>query len=117
MKNDLEEQQTNLKREETKKSVTQEAYRQNIQEKAARKIKARNEKDETVWFGIGMMGVIGWSIVIPTLLGVAFGRWLDESYPGSYSWTLMMLSLGLLLGCVNAGHWVKKEERKTHKRK
>ena len=58
-----------------------------------------------------MMGIIGWSVVIPTLLGAVLGLWLDEHYPGSYSWTLMMLIIGLFIGCLNAWHWVAKEHQ------
>jgi len=32
-----------------------------------------------------MMGLIGWSVVVPTLLGAAFGIWLDNRHPGDYS--------------------------------
>ena len=78
--------------------------------KAARKIKARNSK-QGVWFGLGMMGLIGWSVVIPTLLGAALGIWLDERYPGKHAWTLALLVAGLAIGCLNAWHWVAKEEK------
>ncbi|HWQ89009.1 MAG TPA: AtpZ/AtpI family protein [Desulfitobacteriaceae bacterium] len=91
---------------------TQKEYSRHIEAKAARKIKAKKENRAEVWFGLGMMGIIGWSIVIPTLLGVALGRWLDKNYQGSYSWTLMMLTLGLVIGCLNAWYWIKKEEEK-----
>ena len=37
--------------------------------KAARKLKARRNSAQGVWFGLGMMGLIGWSVVVPTLLG------------------------------------------------
>lgn len=78
--------------------------------KAARKIKARRSV-AGVWFGLGMMGLIGWSVVVPTLLGAALGIWLDERYPGGRSWTLALLMAGLVLGCFNAWHWVDKEDR------
>ena len=39
--------------------------------KAARKLKARRNAKPGVWFGLGMMGLIGWSVAIPTLLGAA----------------------------------------------
>jgi ATP synthase protein I len=82
--------------------------------KAARKLKARRNANPGVWFGLGMMGLIGWSVVVPTLLGTALGMWLDKQHPGSHSWTLALLVVGLTLGCVNAWHWVDKEDRKIH---
>jgi ATP synthase protein I len=79
--------------------------------KAERKLKARRNPTQGVWFGLGMMGLIGWSVAIPTLLGAALGIWLDRRYPGSHSWTLALLVAGLVIGCVNAWHWVAKEDK------
>lgn len=79
--------------------------------KAARKLKARRRPDAGVWFGFGMMGLIGWSVVVPTLLGTMLGIWLDRNHPGSHSWTLALLTIGLVLGCMNAWHWVDKEDK------
>ncbi len=78
--------------------------------KEARKIRARSEKDRSIWFGLGTMGTIGWSVAIPTLIGVALGIWLDDNYPDRISWTLTFLFLGLVLGCLNAYYWVKREQ-------
>ncbi|MDP3155804.1 MAG: AtpZ/AtpI family protein [Archangium sp.] len=78
--------------------------------RAARKLKARKSK-QGVWFGLGMMGLIGWSVVIPTLLGAALGLWLDDRHPGTHRWTLALLVVGLTLGCLNAWHWVTKEDK------
>jgi ATP synthase protein I len=78
--------------------------------KAARKLKARRNSTPGVWFGLGMMGLIGWSVVVPTLLGAALGLWLDRRYPGGRSWTLALLVGGLAIGCWNAWHWVAKED-------
>jgi len=78
--------------------------------KAARKLKAR-KSGQGVWFGLGMMGLIGWSVVVPTLLGAALGLWLDKHHPGKQSWTLALLVAGLTLGCFNAWHWVAKEDK------
>lgn len=78
--------------------------------KAARRLKAQRNATPGVWFGLGLMGVIGWSVVVPTLLGAAIGLWLDRHYPGGRSWTLALLVAGLTLGCLNAWHWVAKED-------
>jgi len=78
--------------------------------KAARKLKARRNSTQGVWFGLGMMGLIGWSVVVPTLLGTALGLWLDQHHPGKHSWTLALLVGGLAIGCLNAWHWVAKED-------
>ena len=79
--------------------------------KAARKLKARRNSATGVWFGLGMMGLIGWSVVVPTLLGAALGVWLDGRHTGRHSWTLMLLVIGLVVGCLNAWHWVSRQDR------
>jgi ATP synthase protein I len=81
---------------------------------ATRKLKARRRGTPGVWFGLGMMGLIGWSVVMPTLLGAMLGLWLDERYPGGRSWTLALLMGGLALGCLNAWRWVALEDKAMH---
>jgi ATP synthase protein I len=92
------------KRKESPKGFSEEVSR-----KEARKIKARKERDRSVWFGLGMFGLVGWAVAIPTLIGVAVGVWIDRVRPGPRSWTLMCLILGVIVGCVNAWYWVKRE--------
>ncbi len=76
---------------------------------AARKLKARRHAPKSVWFGLGMSGLVGWSVTIPTLIGAALGIWVDKRYPSHYSWTLMLLFMGLIIGCTNAWLWVQSE--------
>ncbi|MBQ0728227.1 MULTISPECIES: AtpZ/AtpI family protein [Thalassolituus] len=86
-------------------------FEKNIGVKAKRKIRAKNHAKSGVWFGLGMMGLVGWSVVIPTLLGAGLGVWLDTHYPDGRSWTLALLVGGLTLGCFNAWHWISKEDQ------
>ncbi|MDL1968645.1 MAG: AtpZ/AtpI family protein [Deltaproteobacteria bacterium] len=80
--------------------------------KEARKIRARREKDHGVWFGLGMFGLVGWSVAVPTLIGIALGIWIDLKWPSRYSWTLMLLVIGVILGCLNAWLWITCERKK-----
>jgi ATP synthase protein I len=96
---------------ESESAKVQTAFSQEVGAKAARKLKARSNPTPGVWFGLGMMGLIGWSVVVPTLLGAALGIWLDKHHSGNHSWTLMLLVVGLIIGCLNAWLWVAKEER------
>jgi len=82
--------------------------------KAARKLRAQREGKQGVWFGLGMSGLIGWSVAVPTLLGAMLGLWLDRRHPGTRSWTLMLLVAGLCIGCANAWHWVAQQDRAMH---
>ena len=78
--------------------------------KAARKLAARRARPHGVGFGLGMMGLVGWSVVVPTMIGAALGVWLDARHPASFSWTLALLVAGLVLGCLNAWRWIVKEQ-------
>lgn len=95
-----------------RKSEDEPTLASQVGTKAERKLRAQRNINRTVWLGLGMMGLIGWSVAVPTLLGAALGLWLDEHYPVSYSWTLTLLIIGLFVGCLNAWHWVAKEHKK-----
>ncbi len=88
----------------------QRAIADRMTAKLERKLKSRKDVSG-VWFGLGLMGIVGWSVAIPTLLGTALGIWIDGKYPGGHPWTLALLVAGLSLGCLNAWHWVGKEEK------
>ncbi|OPL12507.1 MAG: hypothetical protein AVO34_07220 [Firmicutes bacterium ML8_F2] len=79
--------------------------------KATRRLKARRAGDRGIWFGVGMFGMVGWTIAITTIIGVVIGLWIDRTWPGQYSWTMTLLIIGLIVGCINAWYWVNKESR------
>jgi ATP synthase protein I len=84
-----------------------------IQEK--RKLRAQRGKARSIWLGLGMLGVIGWSVVVPALVGVGIGIWIDTHFLSRYSWTLMLLLIGVIVGCMNAWYWVANEQREIRK--
>jgi len=71
-----------------------------------KKIEAR-KKGKEIMFGLGIFGIVGFSIAIPTLMGILLGTYLDKRTDSSISFTITFLFLGLLVGCVNAWRWVK----------
>ena len=87
-------------------------FPEEVRSREERKIRARKEGDRGVWFGLGMFGLVGWAVSIPTLIGVAIGIWTDKTWPGPRSWTLMCLVIGVMVGCVNAWYWIKRESRR-----
>lgn len=78
---------------------------------AQRRMKARETKKHSIYFGLGTFGVVGWSVAIPALLGIAGGVWLDRRFPGQISWTLTGLFAGIVVGLLVAWNWVKQESR------
>lgn len=94
-----------------KSAAGETEFSHQVGKNAARRLKAQRNITQTIWSGLGMMGLIGWSVAVPTLLGIVLGLWMDKHYPGNHSWTLMLLAMGLALGCFNAWHWIAKENR------
>lgn len=85
--------------------------RTEVARKASRRRRAAREQNRSVWFSLGLFGLVGWSIAIPALLGVALGVWIDARWPSRISWTLTLLFVGIVMGCINAWLWMKQESR------
>lgn len=88
-----------------------EKFRHQVKASQQRKLRAKRRGDQGVWFGLGMFGLVGWSVAIPALVAIAVGIWLDARLTSQYSWTLMLLVLGVGVGCLNAWFWVSRERR------
>ena len=83
--------------------------------KAARKLRVQREGKQGVWFGLGMSGLIGWSVAVPTLLGAMLGLWLDRPPSGSrIPGRSCLLVAGLCIGCANAWHWMAQQDKAMH---
>ncbi|PZV09250.1 MAG: hypothetical protein DCF21_19790 [Leptolyngbya sp.] len=85
-------------------------FEQQVNAKSRRKVQARREGDRSLWAGLGLFGMVGWSVMVPTLAGVALGVWIDKRWPSPYSWTLMLLLVGIALGCWSAWYWIQQEQ-------
>jgi ATP synthase protein I len=90
-------------------------FPQEVDVRERRKLRARNRTGDEVWFGLGMFGMVGWSVAIPTVLSIFIGVWIDVNYTSRYSWTLMLLVVGLIIGCANAWFWINKQRRSINK--
>lgn len=99
-------------RDPTRQSTSQ-SFSRVVGAQENRKLKARLTHAH-VWSGLGMLGLVGWSVCLPTLLGAWLGTWLDKRHPGAHSWTLLLLVAGLCVGCANAWHWITKEHSAIH---
>ena len=66
------------------------------------------EGDPSVARRLAQIGVLGWIIVVPMLIGVFAGRWLDQKLNSGLFWTAPLLMLGLALGCWSAWKWIKR---------
>ena len=99
----------------TEKPHNSDSFEKIIAGKEERKLEAKRN-NRSLWYGLGLFGMVGWTIAVPTFLGVALGIWLDKNYPNDFSWTLSLLVAGLMIGCVFAWNWVQKEDKEIHKK-
>lgn len=81
-----------------------------VTRREARKLRSRSE-ERIPFLGLRMFGMVGWSVAVPTLIGLAAGLYLDRAALGGgrVSWTLTLLIVGVIAGCLNAWHWVARE--------
>lgn len=83
--------------------MSEDKFQTQVRDQARRKLESRREGP---WRDLATFGMVGWSVALPAVLGVALGVWIDRRWPSQNSWTLMMLALGVLVGCANAWWWV-----------
>ena len=57
---------------------------------------------------LGQVGVLGWTIVLPALVGLFLGRWLDRRFASGIFWTAPLMLVGLGLGCWSAWKWMRR---------
>jgi ATP synthase protein I len=88
----------------------QNRFHLRIGRRAADRLRARREPDRTLFHALASSGMVGWSVVVPTLLGLAAGSWLDRRFPAPWSWSLTLMLSGLALGCWNAWQWIVSRE-------
>jgi len=84
-------------------------FRRIVDRKSVRRARARRRSPGTIWSWMGTFGLVGWTVAVPTLLGVAFGVFLDGRTDGSVSFTITFLVVGAAVGVTMAWYWVRKE--------
>jgi ATP synthase protein I len=80
----------------------EEAFVTEVRERRERRRKNEREADESFWSTVGMMGTVGWSVALPTAIGVLFGRWLDGRLDAGHVFVVFFMLVGLAIGCVVA---------------
>jgi ATP synthase protein I len=70
-----------------------------VRRRRARRERWRREGERPLGHNLAMIGVLGWLVVTPTLIGMFAGRWLDRAAESGIFWTVSLLFAGLCLGC------------------
>lgn len=73
-----------------------------VRTRRERRARWQREGERSLGQNLAMIGVLGWTIVTPTLIGIFVGRWLDRQFGSGIFWTLGLLVVGLALGCTFA---------------
>lgn len=89
-------------------------FERTVAVKERRLRRARAAGDRGVWFGLGMFGMVGWSVSIPLVLGTLLGAYFDRRFGTGVRWTLALMTLGFVFGASNAWNWVQREQAASH---
>ena len=64
------------------------------------------EGEPSVAHRLAQIGVLGWIIIVPMLIGIFAGRWLDQHFDSGLFWTAPLLLAGTALGAWSAWKWM-----------
>ena len=76
--------------------------RQAVRKRQEERARWEREGERSLGQNLAMIGALGWTVVVPTLLGIFAGRWLDRTFGSGIFWTLGLLVAGLAAGCAFA---------------
>ena len=86
----------------TQQPENHEKLGQAVRKRRSRRDLWQREGERSLGQNLAMIGALGWTIVVPTLLGIFVGRWLDRTFQSGIFWTLGLLVAGLAAGCTFA---------------
>ncbi len=77
-----------------------------IRQRTERRQRAEREGEPSFGRYLAQVGVLGWTIVLPALVGTFIGRWLDRRLGTGIFWTGPLLIVGVVVGCWAAWRWM-----------
>ena len=77
-----------------------------VRQQRARRERWYNEGEPSMMRFVGQIGVLGWIIVAPTLIGLFIGRWIDRWLGTGIFWSAPLLLVGVVIGCWSAWRWM-----------
>ncbi|MCB2078645.1 MAG: AtpZ/AtpI family protein [Novosphingobium sp.] len=75
-------------------------------EASRRAEQGRSDPEPSLGARLGQIGVLGWTMIVPTLIGVLVGRWLDRSFHTGVFFSAPLLMLGAALGFWFSWRWM-----------
>ena len=80
-----------------------------VRQQRERQRKWRREGELSMAQYVGQIGVLGWIIVAPTLIGLFIGRWLDHRLGTGIFWSAPLMGIGVIIGCWSAWKWMHRQ--------
>jgi ATP synthase protein I len=77
-----------------------------------REREAREEPEPSLGVRLGQIGILGWTIVVPALLGLAMGHWLDRHFNTGVFFSAPLLMAGAAVGLWSAWKWMHRQTRR-----
>ncbi len=75
--------------------------------RAAERAKEKaNDPEPSLGSRLGQIGILGWTIVVPTLIGLVLGRWLDHRLATGVFFSAPLIMIGALIGFWSAWKWM-----------
>lgn len=81
---------------------------------AERDLRGREEPEPSLGSRLGQIGILGWAIVLPTLMGLALGHWLDRTFGTGVFFSAPLLMIGAAAGFWSAWKWMHRQQRNHH---
>lgn len=86
-----------------------EKMRDAVRLRQERRDQWKREGERSMWRNLSMIGALGWLVVVPTLIGVLVGRWLDGMFETGIFFSGASIFLGVSVGCYLAWRRVNEE--------
>ncbi len=80
-----------------------------VRKRHERRSRWLTEGEPSVVRFVGQIGVLGWIIVTPALIGLFIGRWIDHKLGTGIFWSAPLLLVGVTIGCWSAWQWMQKQ--------
>ena len=76
---------------------------------AERRQEGEEDPEPSLGVRLGQIGILGWTIVIPTLIALVIGRWLDRAFESGVFFSAPFIMIGAAIGFWSAWKWMHRE--------
>jgi ATP synthase protein I len=76
---------------------------------AERDAEGRSDPEPSLGARLGQAGVLGWTIIVPTLVGLFLGHWLDQTFRTGIFFSAPLLMIGAAIGFWSAWRWMHRQ--------